>query len=85
MPIRSVNTTAAIVAAGILSFAAGSLAQPRYPDIEAAEGALQNALVSLRNARDIFGGHKGKAQQLINQAIGQLEAGKRFAAAHGYY
>jgi len=46
MPVRSVKTAAAIAAAGILSFAAGSLAQPRYSDIDAAEGALQNALVS---------------------------------------
>ncbi len=51
----------------------GSLAQPRYPDIDAAEGALRSALASLHNA-----------ERLINRAIGQLEIAKQFAAAHGY-
>ncbi len=68
----------------ILSSAADSLAQARYPDIDAAEGALQNALGRLQNARNVFGGYKANAQQLINQAIAQLETGKQFAAAHGY-
>jgi hypothetical protein len=82
--LRSVKTAAAMVVMGMLSFAVGSLAQPRYPNIDAAEGSLQSALVSLRNTRDIFGGHKGSAERLINRAIGELEIGKQFAAAHGY-
>jgi hypothetical protein len=32
----------------------------------------------------VFGGYKANAERLINQAIGELEAGKQFAAAHGY-
>jgi hypothetical protein len=85
MQVQSVKITGAIVVAGMLSFAAGTLAQPRYPEIDAAEGSLQSALASLRHARDFFGAHKQKAERLISQAIGHLEAGKRFAAAHGYY
>lgn len=84
MKWRSVKTAAAIVVMGMLSFAVGSPAQPRYPNIDAAEGSLQTALVTLRNTRDIFGGHKSNAEQLINRAIRQLEIGKQFAAAHGY-
>ena len=79
-----INTAAAMIAVGVLSFTAGTLAQPSYPDIDAAEGSLQSALASLRNARDVFGGYKRNAEQLINQAIGQLDAGKQFAASHGH-
>jgi hypothetical protein len=82
--MRSINTAAALVIVGVLAFAAGSLAQPRYPEIDQAEGQLQGALATLRSARDIFGGYKRNAEQLINQAIGQLETGKQFAASRGY-
>jgi hypothetical protein len=84
MKMRSVKTAAALVAVGIVSFAVGSLAQPRYPNIDAAEGSLQTALVTLRNTRDVFGGHKSNAEQLISRAINQLQIGKQYAAAHGY-
>jgi hypothetical protein len=66
-----------------LSFAAGTVAQVRYPEIDNAEGALQNAIVHLQRARDIFGGHKVTAMGLINQAVVELEAGKGWAASHG--
>jgi hypothetical protein len=84
MKRRLVKTAAAIAVAGMLSVAVGSLAQPRYPDIDAAEGALQSALVSLQRTPDIFGGHKGNAERLINEAIRHLEIGKQYAAAHGH-
>jgi uncharacterized protein YjbJ (UPF0337 family) len=75
---------AAFVAVGLISFAAGSLAQGRYPAINQAEGALNNALGILRGeARDVFGGHKVAAEGLIQQALGELQAGKAFAASHG--
>ena len=67
-----------------LSFGAGTLAQTRYPQIDSAEGALQSALGHLQNARDVFGGHKVNAMGLINQAMGELEAGKGWAMQHGY-
>jgi hypothetical protein len=79
-----VKTAAAIAVAGTLSMAVDSPAQPRYPNIDAAEGALQSALVGLQHTRDIFGGHKANAERLINDAIRQLEIGKQFAAAHGH-
>ena len=76
--------TAAALAIGLVSFAAGTLAQGRYPAINQAEGALNNALGILRGeARDVFGGHKIAAERLIQQALGELQEGKAFAAAHG--
>jgi hypothetical protein len=75
---------AAFGAVALLSFEAGTLAQGRYPFINQAEGALNNALGILRGeARDVFGGHKVAAEGLIQQALGELQAGKAFAASHG--
>jgi len=74
----------AFLAVGLMSFGAGTLAQGRYGFINQAEGALNNALGILRGeARDVFGGHKVAAENLIQQALGELQAGKAFAAAHG--
>jgi hypothetical protein len=83
MSIRNIKLGGAIVAVGLLSFAAGTIAQGRYPEVNRAEGHLQGALADLRAARDVFGGHKATAEGLINQALGELQEGKRFAAAHG--
>jgi predicted metal-dependent hydrolase len=72
---------AAIMTVAVASFTASTLAQSRYPEIDAAEASLRSALASLGNAPDVFDGYKRGAEQLINQAIGQLENGKKFAAA----
>jgi hypothetical protein len=74
---------AVIFAVALVSFAAGTIAQGRYPEINQAIGALRGALGNMQAARDVFGGHKVTAENLVNQAIGELEAGKAFAAAHG--
>ena len=84
MNYRKFKLTAAMLAIGLVSFAAGTFAQGRYPDINQAEGALNSALGYLNAGRDVFGGHKAAAMNLINQAIAQLEQGKAFAASHGY-
>jgi hypothetical protein len=75
--------SAAMLAIGLVSFAAGTLAQGRYSEINQAEGALNNALALMHNARDVFGGHKAAAENLVRQALGELQEGKAFAAAHG--
>jgi len=80
---RRIQLAAVIFAAALLSFAAGTIAQGRYPEINRAEGALRAALNDMQLARDVFGGHKRAAEGLVNQAIGELEAGKAFAASHG--
>ncbi len=74
---------AAMIAVALVSFAAGTVAQGRYPEVNRAEGHLQAALGDLRAARDVFGGHKVNAEGLIQQALGQLQEGKGFAASHG--
>jgi hypothetical protein len=74
---------AAMLAVALVSFTAGTMAQGRYPEINQAIGSLQNALGQMGAARDVFGGHKANAQGLVQQAIGELQAGKAFAAAHG--
>jgi hypothetical protein len=83
MPYTKLKLTAAALAIGLVSFTAGTLAQGRYPEINQAEGALNNALGLLHSARDVFGGHKVAAENLVRQALGELQAGKAFAAAHG--
>jgi type II secretory pathway pseudopilin PulG len=84
MSIRGIRLGGVIVIVGVLSFAAGTLAQGRYGHINQAEAALRSALYQLQIARNVFGGHKRYAEGLINQAIGQLEAGKQFAFSRGY-
>jgi hypothetical protein len=76
--------TVAMLAVGLVSFAAGTLAQGRYPEINRAEGHLQAALGDLRAAANFYGGHKENAEAAINQALGQLQEAKGFAASHGH-
>ena len=80
---RRIQLAAVIFAVALMSFAAGTIAQGRYPEINRAEGALRAALNDMQLARDVFGGHKRAAEGLVNQAIGELEAGKAFAASRG--
>jgi hypothetical protein len=60
----------AIAAIGI--FTAGAYAQSRFPNIDAAQGALASALQSLERAPDRFGGHKAAAQNLTRSAQQEL-------------
>jgi len=78
-----IKLAGAMALIALLSFAAGTHAQVRYPEIVNAEGELNNALNFLHHARDTFGGHKENAEGLINQAISELEAGKQYSAMHG--
>jgi ABC-type transporter Mla subunit MlaD len=74
----------AILAVGLFSFTAGTMAQGRYGEINQSITSLQTALAQMRAARDVFGGHKATAENLVQQAVGELQAGKAFAASHGY-
>ena len=84
MPIRRASLAAAFVAVGLVSFAAGTVAQGRYPEINRAEFALRQAMAHLQRAGDVFGGHKERAAWHIGEAVRELEEGKRWAAWHGY-
>ena len=83
MSTRRMQIAAAMFAVALVSFAAGTIAQGRYPEINRAEGALRAAMGDMQVARVVFGGHKANAIRLVNQAIGELEAGKAFAFQHG--
>jgi hypothetical protein len=52
-------------------------------NMERALSALYDALGSLREATPNKGGHKATAIQLIEQAIGEVQAGVDFADNHG--
>lgn len=84
MTHRKLKSAITIFAVALLSFTAGTMAQGRYGEINQSIASLQTALSQMRAARDVFGGHKGTAENLVRQAIGELEAGKAYAAAHGY-
>ncbi|HEX2150703.1 MAG TPA: hypothetical protein VHG31_01740 [Stellaceae bacterium] len=84
MKIRQAALAGAFVTVALVSFAAGTVAQGRYPEINQAEFALRNAAGFLQRARDVFGGHKARAEWHIDQAIGELEAGKHWAWSRGY-
>lgn len=74
---------AIMIGIGLVSFAAGTWAQGRYGEINRAEASLNSALAELHAARSVFGGHKAAAERLIREALGELQAGKADAAAHG--
>lgn len=52
-------------------------------NMENALGALNAALNSLRAATPNKGGHRERAMALISQAMGEVQAGIDFVAAHG--
>ncbi len=67
--------------AAVAVFATGVLAATAYaafPRINAAENAISNAIAQLRAAPAVYGGHKAAAINLLQQAIGQLQAAKAF-------
>jgi hypothetical protein len=80
---QRMQLAAVIFTVALVSFAAGTIAQGRYPWINQAEASLRTALGQMSAGRDVFGGHKVTAEGLVNQAIGELEAGKAFAFQHG--
>jgi hypothetical protein len=52
------------------------------PKMQAAFAALQRADASLQRASPNKGGHRERAIQLVRQAMGAVDAGMRYAAAH---
>jgi len=55
---------------------------PDQPFMEAARADLQKAKSELNLATRDKGGHRGKAVNLVNQAIGQVNAGIQYARRH---
>jgi hypothetical protein len=71
-----------IVVFGLI--AAASAAPPDQPFMEAARTDLQRAKAELQLATRDKGGHRGKAVNLVNQAIGQVNAGIQYARRHNH-
>ena len=84
MTHRKLKSAIGMLAVGLLSFTAGTMAQGRYIEINNSITSLQTALAQMRAARDVFGGHKATAENLVQQAVRELQAGEAFAASHGY-
>jgi hypothetical protein len=59
------------------------LGQPQTDNMERALGSLHQALGSLRESTANKGGHRGRAMELVQQAIEETQAGIDFADDHG--
>jgi esterase/lipase superfamily enzyme len=51
----------------------------KYPEMEAALEALQTARVHLHGAATVFGGHRGQAERLTDQAIAEVREALNYA------
>ena len=80
---RSLLQVAATVAAAAAVTLPATAARAEQCNMDRALASLQDALMSLREATPNKGGHKETAVQLIEQAIGEVNAGIRFANQHG--
>jgi hypothetical protein len=81
---RGLAATAAtgVVAIGLLG--AGVKSADAYQgNMERALGSLHQALGSLRESPANKGGHRGRAKELVQQAIEETQAGIDFADDHG--
>jgi hypothetical protein len=70
---------AVLMLAGGMAATRARAAQPR---MEAALASLREARASLREATADKGGHRQKALELIEQAIGQVQAGIDYDRGH---
>ena len=65
-------------------FAAAQAVVPDQPFMEAARADLQKAKAELQLAMRDKGGHRAKAVDLVNRAIGQVNAGIQYARRHNH-
>jgi hypothetical protein len=71
-----------IVVFGLIAVA--SAAPPDQPFMETARADLQKAKAELQLATRDKAGHRAKAVDLVNRAIGQVNAGIQFARRHNH-
>jgi hypothetical protein len=74
-----IAATGAAAASAVI--ASTGLAQAYQGNMERALAELNSALISLRRATADKGGHKGRAMNLIQQAMGEVQAGIDYAAS----
>lgn len=79
--ILAVALAAALVAV-LGSAALDSASAIRQPQMQAALQKLRAARRHLEQATPDKGGHRGKAMDLVGQAIGEVEAGIAYDASH---
>jgi hypothetical protein len=79
---RLILTSAAV---GVMCFAAGIAYAAYQPHMEATLRALQTAKAEIvqSDANNDHGGHAGKATELINRAITEVELGIQYRNEHG--
>ncbi|HEV8432350.1 MAG TPA: hypothetical protein VGR95_02980 [Thermoanaerobaculia bacterium] len=65
----------------VLGYTAGC-ATGGQPHMQAALDHLRSARSELQAANSNKGGHKERAMELVDQAIGEVQAGINFAASH---
>jgi hypothetical protein len=74
----------AVLLVGLGLIAVANAAPPDQPFMEAARADLQRARAELQLATRDKGGHRGKAVNLVSQAIGQVNAGIEYAKRHNH-
>jgi len=65
----------------VIGFAAGC-ATGGQPHMEAALDNLRSARAELESANTDKGGHRGRAIELVDEAIGEVRSGIEFARTH---
>lgn len=65
----------------VIGYAAGC-ATGGQPHMEAALDNLRSARAELESANTDKGGHRGRAIELVDEAIGEVQAGIEFARTH---
>jgi hypothetical protein len=74
--------TTGLAALGLLGVTVRS-ANAYQGNMERALGSLHEALQSLQESTANKGGHRGRAMDLVRQAIAETQAGVEFANEHG--
>ena len=60
----------------VAAFSAGAVAGAMFPRLDAAENDLRSALRNMNAAATIYHGHKHNAENLVRQALQELQIGK---------
>lgn len=76
---ETIQTMLTVAGAAGATVAISGNAQADQPRMEAALGALRNALGELERAEEDKGGHRVRAIRLVRDAIHETEEGIRFA------
>lgn len=79
-----IKTVLAILFILVSAAVASAAAPPDQPNMTAARANLQTAKSELQAAMRDKAGHRAKAQALVNQAIGEVNAGIAYARRHNH-